>query len=54
MQKVVWPMMIVQIDSSTWANVNDERSEMPVMMPGSASGRISRKLIASRPKNLVR
>ena len=30
------------------------RSAMPVMMPGSAIGRISSKVIVSRPKNLAR
>ena len=31
-----------------------ERSEMPVMMPGSAIGRMTRSEIASRPKNRAR
>src|SRR5690242_20396158 len=54
MQKVVWPMMIVQIDSSMFTNVNEDRSAIAVMMPGSASGSTSRKLTASLPKKLVR
>ena len=36
------------------AELKAERSEMPVMMPGSAIGRMMRSEIASRPKNLVR
>src|SRR3979490_2721953 len=53
MQKVVWPTTIVQIESSNLLKLKNERSAMPVMMPGSASGSTKRKLMASRPKNAV-
>ena len=45
-------MMIVQIDSWTPVKEKNEFSAIPVMMPGSASGRISRNEIDSRPKNV--
>jgi hypothetical protein len=35
------------------ARLKAERSEMPVMTPGRAIGRITRSEIASRPKNFV-
>src|ERR1700674_670866 len=54
MQNVVWPTTIVQIDSSMALKSKKARRDIPVMMPGSASGRMNSKLIASRPKKAVR
>src|SRR5215472_6056566 len=54
MQNVVCPMTMVQNDSEMLTKVKNEASAIPVMIPGSASGRTSRKEIASRPKNLKR
>ena len=52
MQNVACPTTIVQIESSTLANVKKEFSASPVTMPGSAIGSTSRNEIASRPKKL--
>ena len=46
--------MIVQIDSSMELKLKKARREIPVMMPGRASGSTNMKLIASRPKNAAR
>ena len=54
MQKVAWPSTIVQNEKGMSARSKAERSEMPVMMPGSAIGRMSSSEIASRPKNRAR
>src|ERR687885_547421 len=57
MQKVAWPITIVQSDGSTWwAGLfeKNELSAIPVTTPGSAIGRTSRKLTASRPKKRKR
>ncbi len=54
MQKVACPIMIVHSESLMPAKVKKEFSAIPVMMPGSASGRTSRNEIPSRPKNLNR
>ena len=55
MQKVAWPITIVQSENGTPAEgVKNEFSAMPVMIPGSASGRTSRNEIASRPKKRKR
>src|SRR5580700_4710051 len=51
MQNVVCPIMIVQIDNEMAAHWNAELSATPVMMPGSASGRINSNEIEARPKN---
>ena len=45
---------IVVSEKFSAANVKKERSAMPVMMPGSASGRINRNDTASRPKKRKR
>ena len=54
MQKVAWPSTIVQNEKGMSASAKAERSEMPVMMPGSAIGRIRSSEIASRPKKRER
>ena len=54
MQNVAWPSTIVQNEKGMSIRLKAERSEMPVMMPGSAIGRMMRSEIASRPKNFVR
>jgi hypothetical protein len=51
MQNVACPMMIVTSDSPIPAKLNAELSAIPVMIPGSASGRTSSSDTASRPKN---
>src|ERR1700722_7939230 len=51
MQNVVWPMMIVHIDNEMPAHWNAECNATPVMMPGSARGKINNSDIESRPKN---
>ena len=43
---------MVQNEKGMSIRLKAERSEMPVMMPGSAIGRMSSSEIASRPKNL--
>src|SRR5215204_3807045 len=51
MQKVAWPTITVKRlsgTSSTWVKVLEIAT--PVTIPGSAIGRITRKLIVSRPK----
>src|SRR5258706_8479965 len=54
MQNVAWPMTTVQKLKGMPARFSAERRLMPVMMPGSATGRISNREIASRPKNFER
>ena len=54
MQNVAWPSTIVQNEKGMSASAKAERSEMPVMMPGSAIGRMRRSEIASRPKKRER
>ena len=51
MQNVACPMTIVSSERPIPAKVNAEFSAIPVMMPGSASGRTSSSDMASRPKN---
>ena len=46
--------MIVQKEKGISASEKAERSAMPVMMPGSAMGRMTSSEMTSRPKNLVR
>ena len=50
MQKVAWPMTMVQKLNGMSSRPMAERSAMPVTMPGSAIGRTSSSEIASRPK----
>ncbi len=45
--------MIVQIENGMSARLKAERSAMPVMMPGSAMGRMTSSEMVSRPKNFV-
>src|SRR5436305_11658143 len=57
MQNVVWPITIVQRDGWMWWSGLFEKNELsaiPVTTPGSAIGRTSRKLTASRPKKRKR
>src|SRR5713226_6484563 len=54
MQKVVWPITIVQIEREMPLKLKKEFSAMPVIIPGRASGSTKRKLTASFPKNVVR
>ena len=51
MQKVAWPTMIVNMPSSMPTARNAVLSAMPVTIPGSAIGRMTRNEIVSRPKN---
>src|SRR6266536_2084883 len=53
MQKVAWPITIVQSDGlrpCTGLFVKKEFNAIPVTTPGRAIGRTSRNVIASRPK----
>src|SRR5918912_2838694 len=57
MQNVAWPITIVQSVGLKWWTgllAKKEFSAIPVTTPGSAIGRTSRKLIASRPKKRKR
>src|SRR5919201_4781039 len=54
MQKVAWPITIVQSEKLSPANTKNEFSAMPVMIPGSAIGRSSRNETDSRPKKRKR
>src|SRR6059058_2267938 len=54
MQNVAWPMMIVVSEKLTLPNAKNEFSAIPVMIPGSASGRTKTNEIASRPKKRKR
>src|SRR2546421_10016366 len=51
MQKVAWPITIVQSEGWIFPKEKNEASATPVTTPGSAIGRISRNETASRPKN---
>ena len=46
--------MIVRVEKGMSAMAKAERRLIPVMIPGSAMGRITRSEIVSRPKNLAR
>src|ERR1700737_826682 len=50
MQKVAWPTMIVQIENVMPPKLKKALSGSP----GRASGSMNRRLMASRPKNVVR
>ena len=50
MQNVAWPRTIVQKLKGISTRLNAERSEIPVMIPGKAIGRITRSDTVSRPK----
>ena len=53
MQNVAWAITTVHMLSETPRMVvNMLFRAMPVTMPGSAMGRITRRLMTSRPKNL--
>src|ERR671928_944908 len=57
MQNVAWPITIVQrVGLKWWIGLlaKKELSAIPVTTPGSAIGRTSRKLTASRPKKRKR
>src|SRR3954451_3847370 len=54
MQNVAWPMTIVASENVTLPNAKNEFNAIPVMIPGSASGRISISEIVSRPKKRKR
>src|SRR5919202_1105157 len=51
MQKVAWPITIVQSENWNAANEKNELSAIPVMTPGRAIGRITTNETRSRPKN---
>src|SRR6476659_2511493 len=53
-QKVAWPITIVQSEKLTPQMTKNEFNASPVMIPGSAIGRMKRNEIESRPKNLAR
>ncbi|HWF81242.1 MAG TPA: hypothetical protein VN695_11720 [Streptosporangiaceae bacterium] len=52
MQNVACPITIVSVERPMLMKLKNEFSAMPVITPGSAIGRTSRKEIASLPKNL--
>src|SRR3982075_4363734 len=52
MQKVVWPTTIVQVDSEMPLKLKNALSEIPVMIPGNASGSTNIRLNTSRTKNV--
>ena len=54
MQNVAWPSTIVQNENGISASAKAERSEMPVMMPGNAIGRMRSSDTDSRPKKRER
>src|SRR3954447_22642519 len=54
MQKVAWPITIVQYERLMLQNWKNELSAMPVMIPGSASGSTSSSETDSRPKKRKR
>ena len=54
MQNVAWPTTIVTSEKSIPPNANSEFSAIPVMIPGSASGRTSTSETVSRPKKRKR
>src|SRR5882762_2132451 len=57
MQKVAWPITIVQSEGVMWWRGFCEKNELsaiPVTTPGSAIGSTSRNVIASRPKKRKR
>ena len=54
MQNVAWPKTIVQKLKGISTRLKAERSEIPVMIPGKAIGRITRSDTVSRPKKRER
>src|SRR3989338_6302712 len=54
MQKVAWPRMMVRVENGMSMMPKAERSDMPVMTPGRAMGRMISRLIWSRPKKVAR
>src|SRR3954453_19140866 len=54
MQKMAWPITIVQNEGPTHQNWKNELSAMPVMIPGRAIGRTSSSEIDSLPKKRKR
>src|SRR5205809_6246236 len=54
MQKVAWPITIVQSERFHDQKVKNELSAIPVMIPGSAIGRTKTNETASRPKKRKR
>ena len=54
MQNVAWPTTIVQRPKVCPQYVKYEFSAIPVMIPGSAIGRMNRNEIIVRPKNDAR
>src|SRR6266571_4906500 len=54
MQKVVWPTTMVQNERGKPPKLKNALSEMPVMIPGKAKGSTKSRLMASRPKNVMR
>src|ERR1700694_5841246 len=54
MQKVVWPTMIVNVDSVMLPKLKAVFRAMPVTIPGSASGRTNIRLTTSLPDHVLR
>src|ERR1700681_744617 len=54
MQNVACPITIVHNEKVIWLKAKKELSDMPVMMPGRARGRIKANEMTSRPKNWKR
>src|SRR6266496_5616407 len=54
MQNVAWPTTIVHSDKLRPLKAKKALSDMPVMIPGSASGSTTRNDTASRPKKRKR
>src|SRR2546428_12756671 len=53
-QNVAWPITMVQKLNGMFSRPMADRSEIPVMIPGSAIGKVTRNDTVSRPKNLLR
>src|SRR5260370_41548438 len=54
MQNVVWPTTMVQNESGKPPKLKNALSAMPVMIPGKANGSTKSRLMASRPKKVMR
>src|SRR2546425_3121131 len=54
MQNVVCPTTIVKSDKGTPSKLKKALSEMPVMIPGRASGSMNIRLTTSRPNHVMR
>ena len=51
---MAWPKTIVSVEKEISARLKAERRAIPVMIPGRAIGRMTSKVMASFPRNIVR